>query len=83
LHCGTLGSAPAAFTGDQLVAIVDSADDERLNDSARGDGAGKFVERVFAEARARLIGTGIDQVDIDLKKPITLSCRWSRPLARR
>jgi hypothetical protein len=33
VHIGTLGGTPATFAGDELVAIRDFADDERLNDS--------------------------------------------------
>lgn len=61
-----LRSAPAAFAGDQLVAKADPADDERLNDSAGADRAGELLEGFFAKARSRLIGAGVDEIDIDL-----------------
>jgi hypothetical protein len=39
VHVCALGGAPAALAGDELVAAVDAADDERLNDAARLNGA--------------------------------------------
>jgi len=35
-----------------------------LNDAARMDGAGKLVQRFFTEACTRLIGAGIDQINV-------------------
>ncbi len=75
-ECGPLGGAPAAFTGNQLVAKTHPADDERLHDSARTDRARQLFDGLLAEAGARLIGAGIDQVDIDLKQNVSLSRRW-------
>jgi hypothetical protein len=68
-----LSSTPATFTCDELVAGSNSADDERLDDSARLDRTRKFVERFFAEAGSRLIRARIDQVDVDLKETVIRS----------
>ena len=66
-QCRPLGRSPAALAGDQLVAEANPSDDKWLDDSARADRARQFLERLFAKARAWLIGTGIDEVDIDLQ----------------
>src|SRR5271155_519619 len=65
-----LRRTPAALTGDQLEAAGNSADDERLNDAAGMDGASKLVERCFAEARARLIGARVNQINVCLKQSL-------------
>jgi hypothetical protein len=52
-----LGGTPAAFAGDQLIAsIAERANDYRLDDAARGDRRGEFVERGLVEMTAWLIG---------------------------
>jgi hypothetical protein len=66
-----LRSTPATFAGDELVAGSNSADNKRLDDSARLDRSRKFFERFFAKARSRLVRARIDQIDIDLKETIT------------
>jgi hypothetical protein len=43
LNRGTLRGSPAALASDQLIAIVDSTNDERLDDSTRNDRAGELV----------------------------------------
>jgi hypothetical protein len=75
---GLLRSAPATFAGDELVAGSNSADDERLDDSAGLNRSRKFFKRFFAEAASRLIRAWIDQVDVDLKQTIIRSSSWSR-----
>ena len=65
-----LGGAPAAFAGDQLVAKTDPPDDKGLDDSTRADRASQFLKRLLAKARARLIGAGIDEIDIDLEQDV-------------
>jgi len=70
---GLLSSTPATFAGDELVAGSNSANDERLNDSAGLNRSRKFVERFFAEAGSRLIRARIDQVDVDLKETVIRS----------
>ncbi len=83
---GALRGAPAAFAGDQLKALPDAANHERLNDAAHANRSRQFFERLFAESRARLKGAGIDEVYIDLEEHVTRSqgrryrCRCSRPL---
>jgi hypothetical protein len=84
VHVGALRGAPATFAGDELVAAVNFADDERLDDAARLDRAGEFVKSLFAEAGARLIWAWIDQIDIDVKEAFTegrgCRCPRRRPL---
>jgi hypothetical protein len=63
---GPLRSTPAALAGDQLVSKADSTDDERLNDPTRPDRASKLLEGLLTKARSRLIGTRVDEIDIDL-----------------
>jgi hypothetical protein len=70
---GLLSCTPATFAGDELVAGSNSADDERLDDSAGLNRPRKFVERFFAEAGSRLIRARIDQVDVDLKETVIRS----------
>ncbi|MGB8438214.1 MAG: hypothetical protein WCE26_02400 [Candidatus Acidiferrales bacterium] len=66
-EAGSLGGAPPALAGNQLIAISDASDDERLDDSTRANRAGELVERFLAEAGARLVGAWINQVNIDLE----------------
>ena len=72
-HAGelsSLGSAPAALAGDELKSPVDSPDYKRLDNTSGTNGLRQFVERSFAKLRARLIGAGLDQVNIDLKEAV-------------
>ena len=62
-----LRGAPPAFASDQLVAKADSAHDKRLNDSARADRARQLFESLLAETGPRLIGAGVNEIDIDLQ----------------
>ena len=74
-EAAALGSAPAALTSDQLIALADSANNERLYDAARPNRAGELFERLLAEARSRLIRARIDQVDVDLQQAFRLNRR--------
>ena len=69
-QAGALRRSPAAFAGDQLEAPGDPADHQRLHDAAGMNRARKLVESFFAEARARLIGARVNQVDIGLKQAL-------------
>jgi hypothetical protein len=55
-----------------LVAVVDSAYDERLHNAARDDGPGELFEGFLAEARSRLIGARVDEVYVNVIEPISL-----------
>ncbi|MGB8522968.1 MAG: hypothetical protein WCD43_08380 [Candidatus Acidiferrales bacterium] len=68
-----MGSTPATFASDELVATSNSANNERLDDSAGLNRSRKFVKRFFAEAGSRLIRARIDQVDVDLKETVIRS----------
>ena len=52
----TLGGTPAALAGDDLIILAMRADDDWLDQPARRDRGGQFVERGFLEMAARLIG---------------------------
>jgi hypothetical protein len=47
-----------------LEAAGNSADNQRLHDTAGMDGAGELVERFLAEACARLIGARVNQINV-------------------
>jgi hypothetical protein len=60
---GKFGGAPAALSGDQLVARTGGADDQRLDDAVFADGLGEFLEAVGLEDGARLQRIGVDIAD--------------------
>ena len=67
LQAGLLRGAPAALAGDQLVAaVVQGADEERLDDAAALDRGGKAGQRVRVELGARLVRVRLDQPDRQL-----------------
>ena len=47
---GSLGGTPAAFSGDQLKAAGNPADDERLDDSTGANRAGQLFQGFLAES---------------------------------
>ena len=65
VDAGELGGAPAAFAGDELVAVSGLADHQGLNDAVGADGLRQFREALGLEDAARLEGIGVDQVDGD------------------
>jgi hypothetical protein len=79
-HPRSLSSTPPALAGDELIAVADTAHDEGLNNSACCDGTRELIKGRLAESGARLIGTGIDQVDVDLNEAVTMSLKGSRVL---
>ena len=52
-----LGGAPAAFPGDEFVAVFRGSDDEGLDDAAFPDRIGQFAQRLFGEILTGLEGT--------------------------
>jgi hypothetical protein len=60
----TLSRTPAALSCNELEAAGNFANHERLHDAAGMDGAGKLVQRFFAEAGTRLIGARINQINV-------------------
>lgn len=74
--CGSLRRSPSAFACNQLEASADPANNDRLNDTARPDGASELFKCLFAEMGTRLIGAWIDQVDIDLKQAFIRNRCW-------
>jgi hypothetical protein len=71
-----LGGAPAAFTGDQLVAKPNPPDYERLDDTAGTNRPGELLESLFAKAGTRLIGARVDEIDVELQQNV-IRC-WTR-----
>ena len=62
-----LSRAPAALAGEQLKTRAAPADDERLDNSGAANGLRQFVESGLSEARPRLIGARVNQIDVDLE----------------
>jgi len=59
-----LRGAPAAFAGDQLVAVLaDGAHHHRLDQTLRPNGGGQFVQRFIVPVAARLVLAGLDVLD--------------------
>src|SRR5277367_4822441 len=67
-QAGALGRTPATLARNQLKATANRANYERLNDAAGLNGAGQFVESFLSETGARLEGTGIDKVNVNLER---------------
>ena len=51
---GALRGTPAALAGDDLIALAVRPDDDRLDQPARCDRLGEFLQRRLAEVAARL-----------------------------
>ena len=62
---GKTGRAPAALTGDELVAVGEWAYQQRLQDSVQPDRLGELAERFGVEARADLLSGRPDLVHRD------------------
>jgi hypothetical protein len=64
---GKTGGLPAALADDEAeAAAFGDSDDEGLNNAVLADGGGEGFEAVAVEVLARLLGVGVDGVDIDL-----------------
>ena len=75
VEAGLLGGAPAALAGDQLVAaVVERADEQRLDDAAGLDRGGERVERLRVE-----LGAGLVRVRLDQARPAARAARRRRP----
>jgi hypothetical protein len=73
-----LGRAPAAFAGDDLVALrlarrgaIDGTDDDRLDDSLRLDRCRQFLERFLAHVDARLVPAPLQQIERQVGELVT------------
>jgi hypothetical protein len=66
----TLGCAPTAFPCDELIAIPQRPNNNWLDDSAGLNRPRKFVESFFAETRAWLVRTRLDEVNIDFLRTV-------------
>ena len=60
---------PPPLAGDQFVAVLDSADDDRLDHADRRDGSRQFLERGRVEDPARLPRVAADGGDGKLDDP--------------
>ena len=56
-----LEGAEATFAGDELVAVLHLADDDRLHEAFRADGVGEFLHLGVVEITARLAGIRDDR----------------------
>ena len=65
-QAGALRGAPAALAGDDLEAVADAADEDRLNHAVRADRLRELFEPRFVDVRARLARIGHEQIEIDL-----------------
>ena len=63
---GELGGAPSALAGDDLVAVSDVPDDQRLNDAVGTNRGGQLLQAIWPEDRSRL------------QRDSALSCQWAR-----
>ena len=61
-----LCSAPAALPGDELEPLAYGPENQRLDDSAHADRARQFLQPLIPEARAGLIRTWVNQVNVNL-----------------
>ena len=69
VESGQLGRPKATLAGDDLVAVgSQGAYDDRLHQSVLADRCGKFLQRAFVHAGARLIAPGLQLVE--------RQCRW-------
>ena len=57
-QAGTARRPPAPLAGDQLVAVVDAADQHRLEHADLADRGGELGERLLVEVDPRLVGLG-------------------------
>ena len=67
-EAGALRRAPAALAGDDLVAVLRLAHDDRLDHAVRPDRAGQLVDPPVVHVRARLELVRPQQVDVDFER---------------
>ena len=65
-QAGELRGAPAAFAGDDLEAIADLADDDRLDDAVGADRLRQLLEPRVVHVAARLEVVRREAIDVDL-----------------
>jgi hypothetical protein len=83
-----LRGAPAAFTGNDFVAlgarrVLDSTGENRLHDPARLDRSGQFGQRRFVHLRPRLVFAGAQALDRQAALFVTVRLCRCRKAARR
>ena len=66
---GSLGRPQTTLPGDQLVAVVELAHQDRLEDAQLLDAVREPLERLLVEGTAGLVGVGSDRLDRDLGQP--------------
>jgi hypothetical protein len=65
LQAGLLRRDEPAFTGDELIAIADRPDEQRLQHAVLADAVDQFVERGLLEVLSGLKRVAFDQLDVD------------------
>jgi hypothetical protein len=75
---GNLCGAPAALAGDDLEALADAPDDDRLDDAVGADRLGQLLERRLIHLGARLARVGHETVQVDLERRATRRLRGYR-----
>jgi hypothetical protein len=63
---GPLGGTPASLAGDDFETVPVRAQENRLENAALHDRIGEFVDPIFIELDARLLGVGANPSDLDL-----------------
>ena len=90
-EAGDLRGTPAAFAGDDFVALrfagrgaIDGAHHDGLDDALRLDGCRQFFERFLAHVDARLVLASLQQVERQVGEFVTgqLRRRWRRSRTR-
>jgi hypothetical protein len=71
LKTGEPGRAPAALAGDDLIAIADAANDDRLDDAIRSDRLRQIVQTGFVDVGARLKVVRRKPIDVDVDRRCT------------
>ena len=67
VEAGGLRRAPAALAGDELeLAVLERADEDRLEHAMLADGRGQLLERGLVEREARLLRVRLDAFDVDV-----------------
>jgi hypothetical protein len=61
-----LRSPPTPLASNQLIAISHRSHHDWLNNSAGLNGARQLIQSFFAKSRAWLVGTWLDQVNVNL-----------------
>lgn len=67
VHGDKLCGAPAAFASEELISCGTFANDERLDDAGAANRLRQFIKSGLGETCTRLVRTGVDEINVDLK----------------